>query len=987
MPNKTIQDALINSFNSFGEYKIAIEYKGAKISYSELDSRSNIVADYLVSRGINKGSLIGILVNDKVELITLIIGILKAGCVFVPLDSAYPVNRLKRMIISTNICHVFADNNLSYDLLKCLGEENYNLEVIMNYEQFPVTQNLKQPFSYNIEYDPEDMIYIYFTSGTSGKPKAIAGRNKGLLHFINWEIETFNVNSNSRVSQLTSQCHDPFLRDIFTALCAGGTVCIPENRQIILMEDKIIDWIEESRVEIIHCTPGIFKVFISNPIKNTRLPELKNILLAGEKVNSHDIAKWYESFGDRIQLVNLYGPTETTLAKLYYLITPADIKRKSIPIGKPVKGAKVIILDKYMKVCNHGEIGEIYIRTPYRSLGYYNDPDLTKSKFIPNPYNNDPDDLIYKTGDQGRLLDDGNIEFVGRNDHQIKIRGFRVEMSEIENELTKHEAVKECVVNFIEESESKMDFDDIKEGYLAAYIVLNGNKCDTQLREYLEHSLPDYMIPSYFVFIDSIPLNPNGKIDHKSLPDPKKCVRREYVQPGNETEKKLAGMWCEILGIKEVGIDENFMQIGGNSLNIMSLISKVYKEFGVELPIGEVSQNPTIESIGVFIKNSLQNNGYNSINELFCGNGNTNSNLKPDLEPFKPISSGDVLFRRNHNALNKMYLAGIEPYNDIYYKGCFFNAFFPILNHFNIDLFSFISNDIIVYEYNKNLERADFGIKFISIRDAEELLNDVGLYAESRKVAADIIDNIIDSISLHRPVIIGVDCFYESIRPDMYKKNNWSHYVSIYGYDQDTATVNILEHDNVYNLTYRKCRIGYTDIYNSYNGRLKNFSRNNRLPNYLEFYTNSNETKENNLIRNYSTVFLDNMSNNKHLIYSSLENIKQIAEFFMKVGNSEDKLIDGINGITISLTNIVNAKIAERYKINKLLNGQEELIGIINIIINNWSFARSICEKIKLTKKYHQESLEKIFVKLMQIYEMENSYNDLLFGLINNQSM
>lgn len=274
-----------------------------------------------------------------------------------------------------------------------------------------------------MENHPEDPIYIYFTSGSTGQPKAVLGMNKSLVHFINWEIETLGIDHPWRVSQLTSPSFDASLRDFFVPLCSGGTVCIPQNRELILNSASLINWIESSKIDLIHCTPSLFRLFNVKSLTKEQFPNLKYVLLAGERIHPPELENWFITFGERIQLVNFYGPTETTMVKTFYFIKKADTKAPSISIGKPMKGSRVIILDERMNPCPEGMAGEIYIRTPYRTKGYYNDPELTGEKFLVNPFNNDPEDLIYKTEDQGRFLPDGNLEFLGRIDRQVKIRG------------------------------------------------------------------------------------------------------------------------------------------------------------------------------------------------------------------------------------------------------------------------------------------------------------------------------------------------------------------------------------------------------------------------------------------------------------------------------------------------------------------------------------------------------------------------------------
>ncbi len=447
-----------------------------------------------------------------------------------------------------------------------------------------------------LDYLPEDKINIYFTSGTTGQPKAVLGKNEGMAHFIAWEIKEFNIDETKRVSQLTSQCHDPFLRDIFVPLCVGGTICVPDSRETILDTAKMIRWLEESKINLVHCTPGLFKVFGSNGFSPDSFPHLQYVLLAGEKIAPQDLENWYRAIGERVQLVNIYGPTETTLAKLFYRIRSADVERDVIPIGNPIPGAKVIILNKELKICGPGEVGEIYIRTPFRSYGYYKDPTLNAEKFITNPFGDNPGDIIYKTGDLGKWnREEGHIEFVGREDRQVKIRGFRVELDEIEKRLREYPGIQEAVVLFRVTGTGNQ--------IICSYF--KGDISIPELKQYLGRELPDYMAPSFYIKMETFPLNINGKFDYKALPGPDAVERKEFAAPRNEIEKRMAGIWTEILGIERIGINDGFLDMGGNSLNAMSLTARVYKEFNVNLQLSVIFANPTVEGLVLIINASV----------------------------------------------------------------------------------------------------------------------------------------------------------------------------------------------------------------------------------------------------------------------------------------------------------------------------------------------------------------------------------------------
>ncbi|MCK5057807.1 MAG: amino acid adenylation domain-containing protein, partial [Candidatus Aminicenantes bacterium] len=584
MKKNHFQARLCESLRSCRD-RIALEYGDRFLSYAELDISSDSVANLIIREGIKKETFIGISFDDRVSFIRTLIGILKAGCVFVPLDLAHPDSRLTQMVKKTHIKYAFTDTGRIAFLTADWGITN-----LSEIEEIPES-NSKPGRLYN----GEDKIYIYFTSGSSGTPKAIVGKNKSLLHFINWEIDTFGIDETFRFSQFINPGFDAFLRDIFVPLCSGGRVCIPGSDNILLNSDELTRWTDRSAVNAIHCVPGFFRLLNNNNLGNGLFKNLKFVFLSGEKINPAGLVNWYNTFGERIRLVNFYGPSETTMIKTFYPIRQEDTKRERIPIGKPMKGARLIILDRKMKTCTGKRVGEIYIRTPFRTHGYYNERSLNEEKFISNPFNDDPEDKLYATGDIGRVLPGGDFELLGRNDRQVKIRGVRVELEEIENVLEKHPRVNEAVA-------LKEEISSFNE-QLCLFITTDrqvGENEDADiaiLKEYIKQELPAYMAPTRVEQVNEIPRNPNGKIDYKSLHSLLEAGLRDVVPPGNSMERRMRNIWSELLGIEEdnIGIRNSFLELGGNSLNAMTLSARVHREFHVRLSLAELFEHVTIE--------------------------------------------------------------------------------------------------------------------------------------------------------------------------------------------------------------------------------------------------------------------------------------------------------------------------------------------------------------------------------------------------------
>lgn len=591
-----IQDWFSQTAEKFSN-NTAIDCGEQKFTYSEIEAQSNKLANFLIEYGAIKGSIVAVLAEDSVKVIIAIIGILKAGCVFVPLVPNLPEHRINTIVAEASPQWFVVDAvglnkisngivEFSQSLVICLEETqviekfpalNYHLYDYIKYSQ------VEKP---NVQLDPDDMCYLYFTSGSTGKPKGIAGRLKAIAHFINWEIKTFKLKESSRFSQLITPAFDAFLRDIFVPLCSGGVVCIPEEIDIILDGRRLIEWMENQQINLIHCVPSLFRSILNEDLDPKSFSSLQYILLSGEPLLPADVSRWMDVYGERIQLVNLYGPTETTMTKFFYFVKPADSQRRAIPIGKPMDGATALVVDERGKVCPPGMVGEIYIRTPYRTLGYYQQPELTNKVFVPNPFSNNSSDIVYKTGDLGRILEDGNFECLGRRDGQVKIRGVRIEIGEIENYLRLHPLVKDVAVVDREDSNSNR--------YLCAYVVLKEELESGNLRDFLLQSLPEYMIPSVFVVLDALPRTISGKVDRRSLPLPNRQQNRTFVPPRTPVEAQLAQIWGQVLNLDRVGLNDNFFELGGHSLNATQLLSRVGKAFQIELPLRSLFESPTL---------------------------------------------------------------------------------------------------------------------------------------------------------------------------------------------------------------------------------------------------------------------------------------------------------------------------------------------------------------------------------------------------------
>jgi amino acid adenylation domain-containing protein len=629
MRHESVQEMFSRVAAQYGSYA-AIERGGRRLTYAELEEESNRLANFLLDGGGGRETVVGLFTDDPLQVMTGILGVLKAGAVFVPLDPSFPDGRLRAMTSQANpawffveakylekLRRVWADANSPARVI-CVGAERAagaqldkdeskgaGIEILEEFDDYANTQHP------SLESDPDAPCSIYFTSGSTGRPKAILGRLKGIDHFVRWEIEAVGATLGTRVSQLALPSFDGFLKDAFVPLCSGGTVCAPESRDLILDAWSLADWLDVEQIELLHCVPSVFRALTNEKLNNKYFEALKSIVMTGEALYPSDVKRWMDVFGSRVKLWNIYGTTETSMSKLVHEVTLEDIERPSIPVGTPIKGSAVMVINSRGQLCREEVVGEIYIRTPYRSHGYYNEPELTKEVFVPNPFNDDPSDILHKTGDFGRLLKNGEIEILGRRDQQVKVRGVRVELGEIENLLRSHDSVADVAVVDRDDSEGNK--------FLVAYVTMSNGTRAEELRPYLAERLPEAMLPSAFVELEQLPRTLNGKIDRKALPALELLqAEREMsdMVPRSPIEEIVAGIWREVLRLPAVGRSGNFFNLGGHSLLVTQVLARVRECLEVELPVRSLFEAPTIEQFSQLVQEHISDGRLSDLTDV-----------------------------------------------------------------------------------------------------------------------------------------------------------------------------------------------------------------------------------------------------------------------------------------------------------------------------------------------------------------------------------
>nr|WP_278046118.1 non-ribosomal peptide synthetase [Clostridium beijerinckii] len=584
--NKTIQELFEEQAEKTPD-NIAVVFEDEKLTYRELNEKSNSLARLLREKGVGPDSIVGIMVERSPEMIIGIMGILKSGGAYLPIDISFPKERIEYMLEDSESNILLSKNNYVENI-----KFNGGIVDLSSEESF-----IKDSKDLEKVNKSSDLAYVIYTSGTTGNPKGVMIEHKSLHNYLGYAKYKYCSEANIYMPLYTSVSFDLTVTTIFTPLISGKSIFIYENTEVDRLAKSVFCG---ENTSVIKATPSHLRLI--KELKNVN-KLIKRFIVGGEEFPEETAKYVSELFDNNIEIINEYGPTETTIGCVVHKYCNNINYKNSILIGKPIRNTQIVILDRYNNILPIGVAGELYIAGHGLARGYLNRSELTAEKFIDNPF--EPGTKMYKTGDLARWLPDGNIEYLGRIDNQVKIRGFRIELGEIESRILELENVIETTVLAKEDKNG--------EKYLCAYVVSNGNIDDLELRSYLKESLPEYMVPSYFMRLEKMPLTRNGKIDRRALPEPNlNAILTEYEAPRNEVEEILASIWSEVLGIEKIGINDNFFEIGGHSLKAMMLISKIHKELNKEVPLKELFRLPTIKELSKYIE-SIEENPYSMI--------------------------------------------------------------------------------------------------------------------------------------------------------------------------------------------------------------------------------------------------------------------------------------------------------------------------------------------------------------------------------------
>lgn len=930
--NKTIHEIFEEQTKKTPD-NVAVVSEQGELTYRMLNEKSNCVARKLIDIGIERNCIVGIMAGRSMDIIIGILGIMKTGGGYLPISPDYPSSRIEYILRDSNAKALLTNEDFTE------GIEFYGSII-----------NLKDDIIYELNSTnidgvhslPEDIAYVIYTSGTTGAPKGVMIEHRSVVNLALSQIDRFRISEEEHILQFSPISFDASAEQIFIALLSGASIFLV-SKSILLDNKKFEAFLIDSKITHLNAVPA----FLDNlGIKGSH--SLKRIVSGGDVCSKSLAQKWYRD----CEFYNQYGPTETTVTSTSYLAIDIEENQSQLPIGKPIQNTSIYILDTKKNLLPVGVIGEVYISGIGLAKGYLNNPELTSERFVQNPFI--IGERMYKTGDLAKWRSDGNIEYVGRVDSQVKIRGYRIEINEIEIHIRNIVGIKDALV---------VDRENY-EGYkaLCAYVVIEGKLTIPEIREKLMMRLPEYMIPSYFIQVDNISLLHSGKVDKASLPhfDLVSDSSEEYVPPTNELEDRIAKIWRKVLNVNTVGIYNDFFDLGGNSLSAVKLQVELEKN-KIETSLRDIYSYRTIKEYANFVSGRLVSN----------------------VDKDKPEPSAKIEDLVEPELEEGIIIKNIEPFNELFYRNCFFNLAMAVISHYRCNIATLLVNDVQYYIYQKNNVNS-IGTEYISNKSIESVMETERISINIKEKCGDIANEIIVALRKQRPVIICVDSyFYETVITSKTEKSHWLHYLLVYGYDDKKKIFHIIEQRYQEKLSYEKREISYYDLVNSYNGYFTNSEASLQETSYYEFYIedsskiNCLEELVHSNIRNRK-VFLENIITNQYQIIEGVDKLLEFKQDLEEVYNHQESLDAYIENLVEGLNKITNAKKVEEYKLKNLFGDRNDILEHIGTIIENWTSLRAILAKYMYSKVFIKAQIAEKLTNIGAVHEQEHKIIECL---------
>lgn len=898
--DKTVVDLFEEQVKQTPE-QVAVLYENTEITYQVLNERANQLAKCLREKGVKPDDIVAILAERSIEMIIGIYGIIKAGGAYAPIDPDYPEDRIEYML------------------------EDCNPKVLIVYKTKLETQIPTIDLADNLFYTSEvdnlehvnnavDLLYCIYTSGTTGNPKGVMIEHKGIVSLHEYMKKLYKIDSTDNILQFASYAFDASVWEMTIALLSGARLCVI-SKECINDISRFNQYIRDNNITLMALPPQYYM--------QTDVSGLNVLSTGGSESNQEVVRKALVNK----RYINQYGPTENTIQATHWEYNYREDLPIRIPIGSPISNTKIYILNGE-KLCGIGMPGELCISGEGLARGYLNQPKLTAEKFRRNLYTGE---RMYRSGDLVRWLPDGNIEFLGRIDEQIKLRGFRVELSEIESKLRKIPDIKDAAVIVREDNSGDKS--------IYAYIVSDKKIDISEIRDQLNKCLPDYLIPSYMMQINSIPVTQNGKLDKQALPKIEATSENDYVAPRNKIEEDLCSAFEKVLSVRQVGIQDNFFELGGHSLKAIILEAELEKA-NIEISVEDIYKYATIEKLSQLISN--QSGDYINI--------------------MVPETKKKMTFHVNKDEK----ILNAHPFNDILYKGCLYNSLFSLLQYNNIDIYRYMTEDVIVYKYQEESGLID--TEFIENKSLQEMLQEDHIQFITKKFCEDITQEIVHAIDLGNPVIISCDPYYNPGRTDAYQKLHFNHSILVNGYNRRKRIFYILEHKHWENLNYEQNIIPFDVLELCYKKGSDNY---NNPFTFLKILEGSSISVDKRCLQQN---LLNCVKKYEHVVREGINLLRNFIVDYSKIVRKKDLLNHRMDAYISSFNSIINSKQAEKYRIKYLFGEMSTLWNSIKSITDSYTIVRTYLVRYAFSGIYREDDFNKSIVELEKILEEESKY-------------
>lgn len=905
----------------------AISWKDKLISYGQLKELTDRLAAYMRSRGVQRNKIVAVMTDRSPDLIVALVAVLKAGGTYLPIDPALPRERIALMLEDSGAVLMLTPKEQVADAADYEGD----IVDLSDASSYPALQSPLEKVS-----EPEDAAYLIYTSGSTGKPKGVLVPHRAIANFIAGMTSRIAFTEGKTIAAVTTSSFDIFLLETLLPLTQGMKVAIAgteETNNPVLLSS----WLADQAVEMFQTTPSRMQLLLNVDQGSRGMQRMTEIMLGGEAF-PNELLQQLQERCKGAAIYNMYGPTETTIWSSVKEVTRED----RVCLGPPIANTGIYIVDSAMRLMPIGAAGELCIGGDGVALGYWNREELTADRFLPNPFTGSG--LMYRTGDLARWLPNGDMEFLGRMDHQVKVRGYRVELGEVESALLAAEGVEAAVCTAKKDNHGN----DV----ICAYYVSVSRQSADLLRSRIAERLPDYMLPSFYIPLERLPYTPNGKLDRKLLPSPYDMDGSLLLSepPSSEAEARVLEIWRSVLGIGSLGVTDDFFNAGGHSLNLLKLEVEMEKagfRFAPEL----LYRSPTVREL---LRRLEDDNAAALAVEPI-----RQAVAMPDTD-----LSGATTIRQ---------VERLAPFNDIFYKECFYNALFPAVQYLESDILPILLNDAILYRFDQR--NRHFQVVYKPSMEVDKLLAAHGIRMQSEAEGdAALLDRIRKSIRGNRPVILRADVYYSSTRADTYLTRHWPHAWLVFGFDDRSGKLAVLEHDRAENLTYRRRWVSYDDAVRCHNGYLEQFGTDE--PVYYEF-GKAADRREGASHAPGAAVndMISRLLERQKEVYDGLNDLERFVGLIKRTllaGHSirafPEELID-------ALTQIVNAKAMESYRLHRLYGSHA--IEMPNL--EAWKQVRARLAKAIFASRMDAGYAASLAAELDLAYEKERQFHDRLF--------